>query len=193
MNITNLAAAVVSESGRPDKATMIERAVKAKVLQAHQLDFFPRDRIEATFVPSSPGETVTEALPARFRQFALIRPLNASGVHLDKKFTRKDPGDIFNFEGEIEPDYYYVLGTNVVMQSTDSIVKLHWVYYEYPDLSSGSTETWICTKYEQEIIDGALGYVYKKLGMASVAKAYTDLWNFEHIPRIIRDNLIEST
>ena len=189
---------VEAETNRVDKTAMITRAVKAVILKAHALDYFPQDRVSAVITPSSPGLIVTEALPTRWRKFDIIAPLSSAGVSLKKKFTRRDPDDMMYFDGERISDHFHVVGSNVIMESEDSIVKVGWTYYTYPEVSTLSSSTWMTLRYEQELTDGALAYVYKKLGDESTARDYRDLWQGNarvgldgHIIRMIGDNLIE--
>ena len=190
--LATLLTEALAQSGRPDKTAVLTAAIKQMVFNAHRRDFFPKDRVKAIVTPAAPAVTITEALPTRWRKFSYIRPLNSSEATLNKVFTRKDPGDVFSFEGYTVPEYYYVLGTNVFMESADSIVKLEWCYYVNPDLSSPTATTWVTENYEQEIIDGALGYMYKKLGDTKTAREFIDLWINTHLPRILGENLVES-
>ena len=85
------------------------------------------------------------------------------------------------------------------MESASSIANYGWTYYTYPDLTNLTAETWLMTKYFQELIDGTLAYVYKKLGDEKTARDYRDLWVGNpriglqgHTSRIIGENLIEN-
>ena len=198
MDIQALKDAVIEETGRPDKAAMIERAVKAIVLIAHNYDSYPQDRVSAIVVPGVAGKIVTEALPTRWRVFEIIAPLAADGTTLKKKFKRRSPDNTMAFEGTNLTEHFHVAGQTVVMESLDEIVNIGWSFFQDPDISTLAKTTWITLKYGQELIDGANAYVYKKLGDEKTAKDYRDLWlgnprlRIEgHLDKITRENLIE--
>ena len=102
------------------------------------------------------------------------------------------------FEGDNITEHFHVIDGFVVCESKDTIVNVGWTYYTYPDVATLNKESWLQTLYEQELIDGALAWVYKKLGDETTAKGYRDLWSGNprinlkgHADRIIGDNLRE--
>lgn len=201
MDIDELVAAVEIDTGRPDKSALIGRSVRAMVLKAHQLDYFPQDRVSEIKTAGTPAKSITEALPTRWRKFELVRPLTTLdvpvlGIH---KFTRKVPDNIFNFDGDVQPNYYYVIGSTVFMESTQQIDKFNWVFFQHPTVVAGTATTWITLQYEQELIDLCNSYVYKQLGDNVSSKLNLELWNGDprirgdkgHAGRIIAENMIE--
>jgi hypothetical protein len=186
-----LATEAIAQCGRPDKAALIASAIKHMTFNAHRFEFYPQDRVIAEVTPVSPGNVILEALPTRWRKFASIRPLSDAGAYLDKVFTFRVPENIYDFSGDLEYNYFYVVGSNVYISNYDVTSKFEWVYYADPDLSTDAASTWITNRYEQEIIDGALGYVYKKLGDETTSRTLIDLWRVDHLPRIRADNMLE--
>lgn len=201
MDIDTIVAAVISETGRPEKSVIIERAVRSSILKAHEINFFPQDRIDGgSIVASSPATLISETLPTRWRKFNLVRPMSTGDVPLGLQFKNKSPDNVFDFDGNVLGNYYYVQGSNVIMEGVNQIDKFQWVYYEYPDTVAGTIETWLMARYPQELIDLASAYVYQKLSDSVSARLYRELWtgvrtdpeDTGHRGRIERENLLES-
>lgn len=183
--IQDIIDAVEADTGRPDKSALIQRVVKATIIKAHEIDFFPRDRVEDTDVSfGAAAATITVSLPTRWRKFELIRPLDEDGNAIGKEFERRSTDNTRKFGQDFAndldrkyfEDYYFVLGDNVRIFAENTVRKLHWVYFEYPDLGTLTNSTWITDNYEQAIIDGASFHVYNRLGYTNQASGALELW-----------------
>ena len=202
VTLQNISDAAITETGRSDKTALADRMAAHGVMLAHSLDYFPQDRQEDNNVlPSSAAATMTKALPTRFRKFSLIEPLQSTGIRYavgaKRVFVEKDPSAIFSFEGELIKEYYYIQGSNVFLESVDTINRLRWLWYQYPDLSSMSNYTWLTEKYKNELIDFVCYHIYRREGDEKRASGYLEAWKgnprvgiIGHMQRIINENLL---
>lgn len=194
MNLSDIRAAVLEETNRTDKSAMILRAVRSIVLQAHRIEDFQRDLVKDNAVyPASPGNDILVSLPTRWRRFERIDIVDlATGVFTGNKYSWIEPDDNNQFNPALLPNYYWVEGAQVKLTSYTAASRLAWWYYADPDLAQDTASTWITTRYSQDIIDGAIGYVYRKLGDTESARNYLQLWA-EFRQRLVADNLQPQT
>jgi hypothetical protein len=186
-------AAVITDTGRADKSDLIGRYVRAAVVKCHEIDFFAQDKVSAQITIATPGTSITHALPTGWRKFQSVIPCTSAGLPLGKRFELDESGFVDSLDAEDKKfykDYYKVIGANLVAQSECTISYIKWTYWASPTVTSGSTETWLCAKYPQAIIDLATGYVQNKLGNAEIGQFNLDLFNRVWLPEI-RQNLRE--
>jgi hypothetical protein len=194
MTIATLISDVISDTGRPDKSVLIGRYVRAAIIKCHEIDFFPQDLVTATVTPGSPGTSITEDLPARFRKFFAVYPVSSGGVPLGKRFTLDEAGfaDSYSPVNRVNfSDYYKVVGNSIQIESVDTVDKFVWLYYEYPNLTEDTAETWITLRYPQAVVDLATGYIQNKLGNTEIGnfslQAFSSVW----VPQIQQNLIVE--
>src|SRR6187551_1791232 len=165
--ITQLVTAVVEDTGRVDKTTLIARYVRAGIIKAHELDYFPLDRVAATQAVIAPGTSTAFALPTRWRKFFSIFPCDSGGLTAGLQLELDQAGFMDSFDAVKKAtyrDYYKVVGNQVLMETDASISYVRIIYWAYPDLALDTAETWITLRYPQAIVDFATAYVQNKLG-----------------------------
>lgn len=190
MNIKELVAAVIEETGRPDQEVLIERRVKATIIKTHNAEFFPKDRVEEIIKILEPNTSIKMNLPPRWRKFHTLRPCTIKGVPVDISFKLQDPEDIFEPSGIMATNIYYVAGSGFILKAPKAFEALYSMYYVHPALDSELSSTWITNTYSQVIIDGAAAHIYEKVGYSKLAKAHNNLYTIG-LGEIIQNHLIE--
>ena len=196
MDLAAIASAVLDETGRPEKATMVARAVKAVVLKAHETDYFPQDLVVGSATTPAGGvSTLTSAaLPSRFRKFSSIEVVSSAGASFSPRvfLPFKTPDNILQFDGTELNSYAYLAGSVVILKHSSDIAKYRMTYWAAPDVSATDKTTWITSNssYEQDLIDGACAYVYRKLGDTDTVRGYLQMWQ-EFQARLRAENMIE--
>lgn len=180
MNLSELIDAVVSKTGRPDKASTGEilLAIQEATLFSHNYDFFRRDIVELPVeyaTASFRGRLDYPALLPGFRKIAYWRkfdPLTcAVGPYLDPVEADQL---IDQFKNQ-KVDKYYLAG-KVLNWFSSTSDKAHLIgYYKYPGIKRDNYDSWIAEDHPFPIINYSSGVIFGQIGQQDEKQAHLQL------------------
>lgn len=161
---------VLRRTVRPDKGIAAEIAINKAISYCTINGEFPQDMVEATIQLSDPtayGGTVSITTLTRFRRFSYVKP-TAKRYYL----TPLAPDKIFTPKGKLQPNVYYVAGTNLTYTLSEPATSLEVGYYTYPTpLDSTNQSHWLLDIMPSMIIDLAASYVFSEIGDDASARS----------------------
>lgn len=171
MNFTEAVTEVLKITSRPDKATDAALAINKAIHYCTLKGDFAADIIEASLPidPALYGSTISIASLARFRRFNYVKPF---GVQY---YLSKMEGDkIFTPKNKMQPNVYYVAGTNMTYTLSTLAPSLEISYLAYPMLLDNVTNTahWMLDKMPYAIIDLAAARIFAAIGDDSSARIH---------------------
>lgn len=181
MNLDAIVDAVVEEVGRPHQRSRVIRAVRATVVAAHSFERFAQDLIEDVILLEAPESTMKIPLPPRFRGIKSLRPLTKTGAPMristeDGYYELVEPHDIITEAGNDLFDIMYIAGNSLIVRSSVTPAKLFIQYFQTPDVSLGTLETWMMASYPEAIINGATARFYRGVRQSNDAKEYDSMY-----------------
>ena len=181
MNLDAIVEAVGEEVRRPNKQSAIIRAVRATIISAHSFECFAQDLVEDVVELSATSNTMKVPLPPRFRYLQSAAPLTKYGVIMNistntNHYEIVSPQDIVTEAGNDLYDIVYIAGNSMVLRSTVVPEKLGVSYYQVPDVSLGTLETWLMASYPETIINGALSRFYRSERQQEVAREFEAMY-----------------
>lgn len=171
MNFSEVLAEVLRVTVRPDKSADAIRAINKAVLYCTIKGDFSQDFVEASMPidPTLYGDTISIATLPRFRRFLFVKPL-AKRYYL----TKMDPDKILTPKLEVQPNVYYLAGTNLTYTLSELNSSLEVGYYTYPltlDAVVNPTH-WMLDMMPYAIIDLAAAYVFAGIGDDASARKH---------------------
>ena len=169
---------------RPDMQAQVAARVRGAIQWAHNLDYFPRDRItQMQLVQDVENNTIRLGLPPYFRQFEVIRPydINDNPITLCTDtpdsigYREIDPHQILGYRGTQETNWFYVAGDVLNIRTSAEPHQLYFMYHATPDLRDDSAVTWITENYTELIEFRALGVLYSIVGNQELRNTYMNL------------------
>lgn len=180
MNFTEAVDAVIDITARPDRRTETANAVNAILSLCVSKAEFARDLVEGTLAvdPTLYGATVSIATLTRFRKFKYLKITGERGY-----LTPTGADKIFTPGGSMQPNRYYVAGTNITYTLSKLTPTLEYGYYEYaPVLLDNAADThWMLDVMPWAIIDLAASKIFRSIGDDGSYRIYQgtgqDLYN----------------
>jgi hypothetical protein len=169
-------AAVTGMVKRPDKgveiASNINKAISFFVLKGE----FAKDLVEQSLPidPISLGQTIdlSTVVPTitRLRRFKYIRPRNQRYY-----LTEIEPNQVFTPVGIIQPNRYFLAGSNLTFTLSVAEAFLEIGYLQYPPILtsvSGSDTHWLLDMIPWAVIEWAASQVFQSIGDETSARYY---------------------
>ena len=169
MNIGEITARVIAETGRPDLQDLIQNTVVSSIRQVHAKADFVRDVVEETIVVPTPNQFVRLTLPPRYRKFAAMAITDQYGRPLAKCSPVAATSVIDNIGKmpDLTPTYYVTGQTYTVSGNSVFPLPIQFLYVQYletPALDNLGGTTWMTDLYPEVIINYALYKVHGKTG-----------------------------
>lgn len=164
MNLTAAITEVKRITSRPDKTVdaiaCVNRAISFFVLKGE----FADDIVESTLAvnPTLYGATISLTSLTRFRRFTYIKP-TAVRYYLTKIGADK----VFTPAQKLQPNRYYIAGTNLTYTLSALTTALEIGYLQYPPILTevvGNDTHWTLDKIPYAVIDYAAGLLYEIIG-----------------------------
>lgn len=179
MNLTELQQEVYNLTNRPDLVAETLTAVRSATLKLHQLDYFYKDIVE-TGVSFSSAEYLQQieyrTLFPRWRALKYLRKSDSSGYDDGVFFT------VLSIPEMVEDDYKinrndvcYVAGSVIQVRSSTQFQYALLGYYQNPDITPASYDSWIALDHPYAIVFEAAALVFKMIGDTEQFAAYTRL------------------
>ncbi len=163
---------VVDTLRRPDLRNFVTTRVRQQVKLLHGMDNFPRDKVEQVITVQNPGIVVRSALPAFWRKFDSIMPIDSGGTRIKLMtdtvdfigFREVDPRKTMGFHDCADTNYYYIAGDALNMKMQGAFTSLYTSFYKYPDLTSLNSATWITESFSEMATYRVLLICHRMLG-----------------------------
>lgn len=160
---------VINIVKRPDKITeaafQLNRAISFFTLKGE----FSDDLVESTLSidPASYGQVVDISSLTRFRKFAYVQPTGKryyiAETNADKILV---PG------GSVQPNKYFLAGTNLTITLSELTPTLEVGYYRYPAVLTSPETNWMLTKHPYMLIEYAASRIFNSVGDETSAAMY---------------------
>lgn len=178
---------VVAITGRPDLITENAAAIRKATLKLHLAELWPRDLVEILvtgLTPISAGSNkyaidITAAPFARFKQAEYFR--NSSDQYGVLTYDILEAIAILDGYGVERPRYSYLAGSSFIIRSDISIATIEVGYYQRPDLSPETYNSWIAQTYINAIADEAASYVFKAIGKDDEFQRHKDAYKENYL------------
>lgn len=190
---SELYAAVVEHTKRPELQGITEAAVRTAVLRAHHVDFFSRDLKTGVldYTVSNSAQfydfaSVSTQL-TRLRTIKFIYEISETGVPV-QKLIFNDPSEMLCEDGCIKTGVYHMLGDTLRVYPVQATGRIEIYYYANPTLVGNTTlQSWIADEYKDDVARWAAAIVFTRSGFVEMANRYND----DYI-RPFKDTLIQS-
>lgn len=174
MNFTEAVDSVIDITARPDRRVETVNAVNSTLSKSILKANFSQDLVEGTLNvdPTLYGDTVDLALEAGFVRFRKMKYLKITGE--TRYLVPTDADKVFTPGGQMQPDRYFLAGTNLTYTLSKLTPTLEYGYYQYaPVLTDNAADThWLLEKMPWCIIDLAAARIFRSIGDDASAKAY---------------------
>lgn len=173
MMLSDIVERVITETGRPDLADLIQLTAQSSVRQVHAKAKFRRDLIEETIVVPSPNTLIRLTLPPHFRMFRDVFIVDNYGVPKAECLCMQ-PSSIMsqNTIKNVQPSYY-VAGTTYTVMANNLFIPIQYLYVSYygvPPLENLGSSTWMTELYPEAIVNYTLYKVHAKTGNSEKAR-----------------------
>lgn len=184
MNFSELTNEVILITRRPELQTLIESAVRAATLKAHQKDFYYKDLVETGIQFSTPNVLSSldpKDLIPRFRKVKYIREWlydpsdTVTFGRGGKKFTAIEPMNAKDRYGYFRTDVFYMAGKVIQIRSSTPLSHILFGAYIYPDITPGGYSSWIAEEVPGAIIHEAARQVLMTIGAGEQVQAQAQL------------------
>lgn len=195
---------VYFETNRPDLIDETRSAVISAIMKLHNLDFWHRDRTQATVVFdfSAYIQVLDLTVLPRYRALSFVRKWDPTfsqsqlnpgymppvsnnqygqsvNVNAALAFiTIIDPDDIFDDYKTERVDVAYVAGSDLNIKSSTAFQQAKIGWYQYPNLDMinnySAFSSWIADNHPFAVIYTAAQIVSRKIGDTEVAASYGD-------------------
>lgn len=177
MNLTEIIAAVVVRTKRPDLEEDILLAVQQATLFCHNSEFYRRDMVELPFnfsaAPAFSGQYIVDSVLPSLRKVSYIRKWDptVTPAFLGAFLKPVEPDQLFDYYEQKKKDVYYLAG-KVINWISCTQDKGHIVgYWRFPDVGRSNYSSWIATTHPFAIVDMAASRIFRNIGQQDESKA----------------------
>lgn len=159
---------------RPELTLATEMAVRTATLRAHHVEFFPRDlaitNLSYTRSPTAmfyDFPSVSTSLP-RLRTIKEVYTLTVEG-YVTEELEYRDSDDNYDSDGAPRRFIYNLIGDTLrcFFDLPSGIAQVH--YYQNPDVSSSTYNSWIANTYADQLAIWAASIVLRRNGFTELA------------------------
>lgn len=183
MTYAELIAEIKLLSKRGDIDDKIAIALRMTTLRAHRVDFFWRDHVEAN-VTFANSQIVTIPISSftRFRQVNYIQYYDSASGLVGGMLSPVEPGHVIDEHGYFKTDAWYLSGTNIQANFRFPTTGARVGYWQNPDLSTATYNSWIATELPDILVQGSLAWILNATGNQEEARALNKMVGFEPDP-----------
>lgn len=184
MTYADLIAEIKLLSKRFDIDDKIAIALRMTTLRAHRTDYYWRDlqEVNVNFADSQEVTIDIVANFTRFRQVSYVRYMNADTGALGQYLEEADAANLLDNEMYYKDNVWYLAGTNLQVRAAISMNALRVGYWQNPDVTAGSYNSWIKDELPDLLVQGSLAYLYNMSGKQEEARALNRMVGFEPDP-----------
>lgn len=173
MNLSELQAAVIEITNRPDLVAKTLSAVQSATLKVHQLDYFYKDIYEAEidvvtamFEPDFEYRTFVP----RWRSAKYFRKYDPTsglpGLFLEKI----SPENSLDSYTQARTDVWYGAGEIIHLKSSTEERYFLMGCYRHPDITVSTFDSWIATEHPYAIVYAAAQTIFRIIGKTDEAR-----------------------
>jgi hypothetical protein len=188
MTYAELLAEIKLLSKRGDIDDKIAIALRMTTLRAHRLDFFWRDHVEVNISSLSQDTDptlytidVTTQL-TRFRQVNYVQYYDPDSGALGAMLDEIDPSNQTDEYNYWRGNVWYMSGTNLNIRFDYPSNGARLGYWQNPDVSAASYNSWIKDELPDLLVQGSLAYLFNMMGKQEEARALNRMVGFEPDP-----------
>lgn len=184
MTYADLLAEIKLLSRRGDIDDKIAIALRMTTLRAHRADYFWKDLQEANALFSSANVVTidTSAAFTRFRQLSYVQYYDPISTALGPMLDEIDPAAVLDDYNYFKTNKFYLAGTNLQINFLYVASGARIGYWQNPDVTSASYNSWIANDLPDILVQGSLAYIYNMTGKQEEAKAINRMCGFEPDP-----------
>jgi hypothetical protein len=184
MTYTELVDDIRLLSKRGDIDDKIAIALRMTTLRCHRIDTFWRDLVEANalFAPDTQMTLDVSTQLIRFRQLAYIRYYDSDADILGDFLTETGPAAVLDEYSQYKPDTYYLAGVNIQARFQYSANGVRVGYYQNPDVSPLTYNSWIKDELPDILVQGSLAFLFNLTGKQEEARSLNRLVGLEVDP-----------
>lgn len=186
----------VEQTRRPELQAITEAAVRTAVLRAHHFDFFPRDLQEGAVVYTPSSNAWQYDIPSlgtllpRYRAIkGLLGTEPVTGRPIEQ-FEFRETDDMYTTDGERRSHVYTLLGTTLRIVPAQATGTLLVYYYQNPDVSQDTFNSWIADTYPEQVAMMAATAVWSRTGFREQANSAEETWNQPFKEMVISSHLL---
>lgn len=171
---------VYTITSRRELEAMTKLALMKATIEAHQVDFFPRDRRIAimTYTANSTSALVSVtnvyATYPRLRGIESVLGIDGVGRHVEA-FEQRDYSDFYDSDGNLRYSVYDVVGVSMRLVPVQQTGRLELVAYENPVVTEADYSSWIADSYPDFLAAWAAMIVQARSGAMEQAQASSRL------------------
>lgn len=171
---------VYAITSRRELETVTKLAIAKATIEAHQVDFFHRDRRlgQLTYTVNSTQALVSVAdvyaTYPRLRGIESVIGLDSSGRHVEG-FEQRDYSDFYDSDGSLRYSVYDIIGTSMRLVPLTQTGLLEVVAYENPVVTEAGYSSWIADEYPDFLACWAAMIVQARSGAMEQAQASSRL------------------
>jgi hypothetical protein len=148
---TDIVAAVIQWTSRPDLTAETDLAIRQAVRSAHKAGTFYRDlaTVSLTGLATDQIQAIDLSTAAPdYRKLAYVKPTN-----YDLKYEEVGVLDLFDQDKYLRSDVFYVVGNTLNIRAASPSSTITLVYYRNPTLTPLSAlDSWIATNHQDLIV-----------------------------------------
>lgn len=174
MTLAEIAALVHVITKRPDLTALTDQSIRLATIKLHRFNKFRRDILSQVLTVTANADfryTVDLTNYPRIRlPYSLT--LNSGSEYGTVEFEELEPHEIFKDYLVEKTNYFYIIGTSMVIKADRSITTLDLLYYAFPITDAVNYSSWIADNYTDIIVNAASAAVFKSIGKDSEARVY---------------------
>jgi hypothetical protein len=166
---------VVALTARPELVTLTKLAIAKATVEAHHVDFFPRDR-KLAYIPyvldSSKALCTIDNVYAtypRLRGIQSVQGVDATGRAVEK-FGQRDYDAFYDDRLALIYSVYDVIGSSMKFTPVIQTGRLELVAYENPNPTEDGYSSWIADDYPEFLAAWAAMFVQARSGAVELAQ-----------------------
>lgn len=166
---------VVDQTRKPEVPAITKAAIRAAVLRAHHVDFFPRDLalVQLDYAPSSSSyfydfTSVYNTIP-RLRVIQLLQSVDPIMLIAVEELEFRVPDDLYDQTGAMRAHMYTMIGDTLRVYPLAATGKFSVYHYQNPIVTATGLSSWIADTYPDEIAMWAAAIVLARTGFAEMA------------------------
>lgn len=190
MTLTELQQEVYTITNRPTLVAETLLAVRQATLAMHQMDYWWKDLKETgiSFDTSAYYQTLEyRSLLPRFRSLKYLRKSDSTGT-VGAFFDVIQPESVLDNYSVDRTNVCYAAGDSLELRSSTLFQYVAMGYYENPDVSVATYNSWIALDHPYAIVLKAAESVFKMIGKTEEFAAYK-LLRDEEMQRLIASNV----
>lgn len=173
MTLTELQAAVIEITNRPDLVAKTLSAVQSATLKVHQAEFFHKDvyetQLDFSALSYEPDFEFRTFIP-RWRAGKYFRKYEPSTGTPGDLLEYIDPQNAVDAYNQARTDVWYAAGEVIHIKSSTELRYCLMGCYVHPDITVDAYDSWIAIEHPYAIVYGAAQTIFRTIGKTEEAR-----------------------